>query len=37
MAHEKFDATGNLTDEAVRKQLSDLVAALALWTRRLQA
>jgi chromate reductase len=37
MAHEKFDTTGNLTDEATRKQLSDLVAALALWTRRLQS
>jgi len=36
MAHEKFDATGHLTDEAVRKQLTDLVAALVIWTRRLQ-
>lgn len=36
LASEKFDAAGQLTDPTVRKQLSDLVAALVTWTRRLQ-
>ncbi len=33
---EKFDKEGNLTDEAVRKELRALLEALAAWTRRLR-
>lgn len=35
-AWEKFDADGNLTDEAVRHELRALLEALAAWTRRLR-
>jgi chromate reductase len=35
MAWEKFDKEGNLTDEATRKQLADVLAALKEWTIRL--
>jgi chromate reductase, NAD(P)H dehydrogenase (quinone) len=35
-AHQKFDAKGNLTDEATRQEVKALVAALVVWTRRLQ-
>lgn len=35
-ATAKFDAAGKLTDEATRKQLADLLTALAAWTRRLK-
>jgi chromate reductase, NAD(P)H dehydrogenase (quinone) len=31
---EKFDKEGNLTDEATRKQLAELIAALVHWARR---
>jgi chromate reductase len=34
-AHTKFDAAGNLTDEATRDHLRKLVTALIGWTRRL--
>jgi chromate reductase len=34
-AAHKFDEQGNLTDEASRKLVADLVVALATWTRRL--
>lgn len=34
-AHEKFDAEGNLTDEATRGLIRDLVQNLADWTTRL--
>jgi chromate reductase len=33
---EKFDAEGNLTDEATRQDLRIFLAALAAWTRRLR-
>lgn len=33
---EKFDPQGNLTDDAVRKELRALLEALAAWTRRLR-
>ncbi len=36
MPSEKFDKEGNLTDEATRKQLGELIAALAHWTRRVR-
>jgi chromate reductase len=36
-AWEHFDAEGNLTTEAARAQLRDLLSALLLWTRRLRA
>jgi chromate reductase len=35
-ATQKFDAAGNLTDERTRKSIQDLLAALAVWTRRLR-
>ena len=35
-AREKFDAEGRLTDEATRKQVSDLVVALAAFARRMK-
>jgi chromate reductase len=35
-AWEKFDQDGNLTDEATRKQVKDLLAALHEWTLRLK-
>ena len=34
-AHEKFDAEGRLMDEAARRGIHMLLAALADWTRRL--
>jgi chromate reductase len=34
-AHAKFDAQGNLTDDATRDHIRKLVAALVDWTRRL--
>ena len=34
-AQTKFDADGNFTDEAGRKFLGDMMAALAAWTRQL--
>ncbi|SRR5579875_273687 len=36
-AQNKFDAQGRLTDEATRKFIQDLMAALAAWIRRLKA
>ena len=33
---EKFDAEGNLTDEAAKEQVRGLLAALASWTRSLR-
>lgn len=33
-AHEKFDADGNLTDEATRAYLGKFLAAFALWVQR---
>lgn len=35
-AGEKFDDDGNLTDQATREEVRDLLVALAAWTRRLQ-
>lgn len=35
-AHQKFDAEGNLTDDATRQEVKALVNALVVWTRRLQ-
>lgn len=35
-AWEKFDADGNLKDEAVRQEIRALLEALAAWTRRLR-
>jgi chromate reductase len=35
-AAQKFDDEGNLTDEASRKLVADLLVALAAWTRRLK-
>lgn len=35
-AWDRFDQGGNLTDEKIREQVRDLVAALAAWTRRLR-
>jgi chromate reductase len=34
-ARDKFDADGDLTDEATRAEIRDLLLALAAWTRRL--
>jgi chromate reductase len=34
-AEQKFDANGNLTDEATRTQVRNLLQALDVWTRRL--
>lgn len=34
-AEQKFDANGKLTDEATRTQVSNLLKALDVWTRRL--
>jgi chromate reductase, NAD(P)H dehydrogenase (quinone) len=36
LARTKFDANGNLTDEATRQAVRKLLAALADWTRRLR-
>jgi chromate reductase, NAD(P)H dehydrogenase (quinone) len=36
-APQKFDGDGRLTDDAVRQSVRELMAALAAWTRRLQA
>jgi len=35
-AHEKFDASGQLTDEATRKVVADLLAAFEVWIVRLR-
>jgi chromate reductase, NAD(P)H dehydrogenase (quinone) len=35
-AWEKFDAEGNLQDEATLQQIGDLLKALDTWTRRLR-
>ena len=35
-AAEKFDAAGNLTDQATRDQVAKLLSALEAWTRRLR-
>jgi chromate reductase len=35
-AHTKFDADGNLTDDAARKLIAQLLESLAAWTRRLR-
>jgi len=35
-AHEKFDASGNLTDEKTRGYITKLVEALVAWTRQLE-
>jgi chromate reductase len=35
-AQNKFDAAGNLTDEAAKGLIRDLLTALAAWTRRLR-
>ena len=35
-AQNKFDASGNLTDEAAKGLIRDLLAALAAWTRKLR-
>ena len=34
-AHTKFDAEGNLSDEAAKGFLRDMMAALAAWTRQI--
>lgn len=34
-AHERFDAEGNLTDEATRKYIQRLLQSLVDWTRRI--
>jgi chromate reductase len=36
LAREKFDGDGNLTDPDTRQEVSDLLVALAAWTRRLR-
>jgi hypothetical protein len=36
-ADQKFDANGNLTDEATRKVVQDQLLALRTWTLRLLA
>jgi chromate reductase len=36
-AAARFDVEGNLTDEATRDEITDLLKALAAWVRRLQA
>ena len=36
-AQTKFDADGNLTDEAGRNFIRDLMTALAAWTRQIQS
>ena len=36
-AHEKIDGQGRLTDATTREKISELLQALLLWTRRLQA
>jgi chromate reductase len=35
-ADRKFDAAGNLTDEKTRELLSELLGALACWTRKVK-
>ena len=35
-AHEKFDASGNLTDEKTRGYIKKLIEALVAWTHRLE-
>jgi chromate reductase len=35
LAEEKFDAEGTLIDAATRREIRDLLVALAAWTRRL--
>jgi chromate reductase len=34
-ANEKFDASGNLTDEAAKKLIRQLLQSLEEWTRRI--
>jgi len=36
-AHERFDASGRLTDEEIRARVTSLLSALAEWTRRLRS
>jgi hypothetical protein len=36
-AHERFDASGNLTDDRTREAVRSLLVALAAWTLRLGA
>jgi chromate reductase len=36
-ARQKFDETGKLLDEAVRKQVSDFMAAYAVWVRKIKS
>lgn len=36
-ANKAFDETGRLTDEGARKLITDLLANLDAWTRKLQA
>jgi chromate reductase len=35
-AHERFDAEGNLTDEATREHIRRLLQSLVDWTRRIE-
>lgn len=35
-SHTKFDEQGNLTDDATRDRIRELMAALATWTRRIR-
>ena len=35
-AKDKFDASGNLTDEQTKVKVKELLAALVLWTKRLK-
>jgi chromate reductase len=35
LAADKFDAEGNLHDEATRGEVRDLLVSLSAWTRRL--
>jgi chromate reductase len=35
-AHEKFDASGNLTDEKTRGYIKRFIEALVAWTRLLE-
>ncbi|MBI2965048.1 MAG: NAD(P)H-dependent oxidoreductase [Chloroflexi bacterium] len=36
-ARQKFDETGKLLDEAVRKQVTDFMAAFAVWVRKIRS
>jgi chromate reductase len=35
-AHERFDAEGNLTDDATREYIRRLLQSLVEWTRRIR-